>query len=128
MADYTDLLRAIKQTAIEAVNNTTPVAVVVGTVISPSPIKIQVDQKLILSSAQIVLTRNVTDFKRDETVDHITEKRAGGSQYALFESHDHQYKGKKEFEIHNKLEAGEKVLMIREQGGKHYYVIDRIAK
>ena len=39
-----------------------------------------------------------------------------------------KYKGRKEFKIHNKLEAGDVVLMIREQGGKHYYVIDRIAK
>ena len=128
MADCTDLLRAIKKASIDAIENNVPVAIVTGTVISNNPIKIQVDQKLILTQTQIVLTRNVTDFKRDETVDHMTERAVGGSHYALFESHQHQYKGRKEFKIHNKLEAGDVVLMIREQGGKHYYVIDRIAK
>lgn len=128
MADFTDLLKSIKQASLDAVHADVPVALFTGIVISESPLKIQVEQKLILSMTQLVLCRNVTDYKTDETVDHLTEKRAGGSGDALYESHNHQYKGRKEFLIHHKLLNGDVVLLIREQGGKHYYVIDRIAK
>jgi hypothetical protein len=126
MADFTDLLKTIKQASLEAVHADVPVAVVIGTVISESPLQIQVEQKLILTEAQLKLCRNVTDYTTDETVDHLTEYRAGGTGHAMYQSHNHQYKGRKEFLIHHKLLSGDRVLLLREQGGKHYYVIDRV--
>lgn len=128
MADFTELVKALKQSALDAVNADVPVGVFTGEVISDKPLKIQIDQKLILTMTQLVLTRNVTDYKTDETVNHFTEYEAGGSYYALFQAHNHRYVGRKEFLIHHKLETGDKVLLLREQGGKHYYVLDRLAK
>lgn len=128
MADFSDLLKSIKQVARETVDNDVPAIVCFGEVQSDNPLQVLVDQKLLLDSDQLILSRNVTDFSRDETVDHMTENRAGGSQYALFESHNHQYKGRKEFKIHNKLQTGDQVILLRVQGGQKFVILDRIGK
>lgn len=119
-------LETVKMAAVDAVEAGKPVNVVFGTVVSASPLKIQVDQKLILSAKMLILARNVTDFTVYETVNHRTEDTGGGSGDAAFESHHHAYSGKKAFQIHNALAMGEKVILIRVQGGQKYLVIDRL--
>ena len=68
--DINELVRAVKQAAVEAVKADGPMAVSFGTVTSASPLKIQVDQKKTLTEAQLILTNNVRDFNVDMTVDH----------------------------------------------------------
>lgn len=126
--DFNDLLYLIKKAAVEAVNASKPTAIVYGKVISSSPLKISVEQKMTLTSAQLVLTRNVTDYKTYMTVNHVTENKSGGSGESSFASHNHEYKGKKEFIIHNSLVVGDEVIMIQVQGGQKYIVIDRVMK
>ena len=75
--DINELVRAVKQAAVEAVKADGPMAVSFGTVTSASPLKIQVDQKKTLTEAQLILTNNVRDFNVDMTVDHHTPTRAG---------------------------------------------------
>ena len=116
----------VKQAAVEAVDATKPVFLLFGEVISVSPLKIQVDQKSIYTEKMLVLTRNVTDFEVDMTVSHITENRAGGSGDPAFASHNHEYKGKKKFKVHNALTVGDEVVLGRVQGGKRFVVLDRI--
>jgi len=119
-------VEVVKQAAVEAVDATKPVHLLFGQVISASPLKIQVDQKSIYTEKMLALTRNVTDFEVDMTVSHVTEPRAGGGGDAAFASHDHNYKGKKKFKVHNALIKGDWVLLARIQGGKRFVVIDRI--
>ena len=76
--DINELVRAVKQAAVEAVKADGPMAVSFGTVTSASPLKIQVDQKKTLTEAQLILTNNVRDFNVDMTVDHQTEIQSGG--------------------------------------------------
>ena len=64
MLDVNDLLKA----ATEAVDASKPVAILFGKVLNISPLEINVEQKMILHSAQLVLTRNVTDYSTDVTV------------------------------------------------------------
>ena len=116
----------VKQAAVEAVEATKPVQYLFGKVISVSPLKIQVSAKSIYTEKMLILTRNVTDFEVDMTVSHITQKRAGGSGDPAFASHDHEYKGKKKFKVHNALIKGDWVVMGRVQGGKRFVVFDRI--
>ena len=54
--DINELVRAVKQAAVEAVKADGPMAVSFGTVTSASPLKIQVDQKKTLTEAQLILT------------------------------------------------------------------------
>ena len=116
----------VKQAAVEAVEATKPVQFLFGKVISVSPLKIQVSAKSIYTEKMLILTRNVTDFEVDMTVSHITENRAGGSGDPAFASHNHDYKGKKKFKVHNALIMGDEVVLGRIQGGKRFVVLDRI--
>ena len=128
MFDMTDFIKLMKKTAVEAVNASKPSNMVFGKVISISPLKIKLDQKLILTSAQLVLSRCVTDYRLSVTMDHTTENTSGGSGESSFTSHNHAVKGKKELLVHNALQVGEEVILFQVAGGQKYIVIDRIGK
>ena len=118
MPDAVDLIKEIKKAAVEAVKASKPVEVCFGRVTSVSPLKILVEQKMILGSAQLVLTRNVTDFETEVTVDWQTETAS---------VHQHAIKGKKKITVHNGLVVGDEVFLIRQQGGQKFIVVDRVA-
>ena len=59
------------------------------------------------------------------SVDHVTENRAGGGGMAEYESHNHEYKGRKKYLVHNQLVMGDKVIMLKETGGQRYIALDR---
>lgn len=128
MFDANDLLKLMKKTAMDAVDASKPANMVFGKVISASPLKIMIDQKLILNSAQLGLSRNVTDYEVEMTVDHTTEETSGGSAEASFENHKHAYLGRKKFLVHNALKSGEEVILMQVSGGQKYIVVDRIKK
>lgn len=132
--DINELVRLVKQAAVEAVRADAPMAICYGNVTSTAPLKIQVDQKKILGEAQLILTDNVRDFNVVlSTIEgegksqgpHYTENESGGSGYALFESHRHKYQGRKKWRVHNALKVGEKVILLRCDGGQKYVVLDR---
>lgn len=125
LRDMTDILKIIKKIAVDAVNSQKLSDVVYGNVISVSPLKVQVDQKLILEKEHLKLTRSVMDHEIEITVDHLTESSSGGSGDASYASHLHEYKGRKKFLIHNALIIGDRVTMIRVQGGQQYIIIDK---
>lgn len=132
--EINELVRLVKQAAVDAVRADAPVAICYGTVIGTAPLKIQVDQKKILGEAQLILTNNVRDFTVEMTVDHVTEivshghpvndTYTGGGTAEPVE-HLHPYKGRKAFRIHLSLQPGEKVILLRCDGGQRYVVLDR---
>lgn len=128
MFDGNDLLEIIKKAAVEAVDSKNPSGLLFGKVISDSPLKVLVEQKMTLSMKQLVLCRNVTDFKVMMTVKHFTEDKGGGTGDSSYETHKHEYKGKKEFLVHNKLKTGDEVLLLRQQGGQKFIIVDRVVK
>lgn len=138
-----DLVESMKRAALEAVANSDPSCIMYGKVISEAPLQIQVNVKLILEEAQLVLTRNVTDFKTEVTVDWLTEESLGPHKHdagSLTDgegrsvsgetgetdlTHTHPITGRKEIIVHNALKAGEEVILIRQSGGQEYIVLDR---
>ena len=133
MADLNDFMRAIKKAAVQAVENEKPVEVLFGKVLSDSPLVIEVEQmKLKLGEKQLVLARNVTDFETEITVkpssDWVTEEKGGGSGDHAYESHSHDIDGRKRILVHNRLVAGDEVILLRKQLGQKFIVIDRIGK
>lgn len=133
--DINRLVRLVKQAAVEAVQASAPMSVCFGTVTSAFPLEITVDQKKILTDAQLILTNAVQDFTVEMTMDHVTEvvshghtvvdTYTGGGSAAAVE-HSHPYKGRKSFQVHLGLKAGEKVTLIRCDGGQKYIVLDRL--
>jgi hypothetical protein len=131
--DINQLVRSVKQAAIEAVKADGPMGVCYGTVTAVSPLEITTDQKLVLSETQLILTNAVRDFTVEMTVDHATESIShghpvvdtytGGSATAV--EHSHPYKGRKSFRVHLGLKKDEKVTLLRCDGGQQYIVLDR---
>ena len=126
MRDTNDFLNIIKKAGVEAVNASQPSDFYFGKVTSSKPLKILVEQKMTLSSVQLVLTRNVTDYKTNITIDWSTELKSGGSGDSSFASHNHGVSGEKEITVHNGLQVGDEVILLKKKGGQKYLVIDRV--
>ncbi len=138
------LLNLIKQASSSVIESEKPAAICFGTVISVSPLKIRVEQKLTLGENQLILTKAVTNHFVDIEVSHYTVNDAfmdGKHRHEIYDTftgggdcdtgdldttHKHAYKGRKKIMIYNGLLAGEKVLLLRVQGGQQYVVIDRV--
>lgn len=130
MPDAVELMKTIKKAAIDAVNATKPVEVCFGKVTSTSPLQINVEQKMTLGKAQLILSRNVTDFKTyisGENIQDYYYKGADPNVTAVPVSPPHVHAiGKIQITVHNGLVIGDEVILIRQQGGQKYVVLDRI--
>ena len=132
--DLNALVRAVKKAAVEAVRAENPMGVCHGTVTGLSPLEITTDQKLILGEKQLILTNAVRDYTVGMTVAHVTAVishghsvtdtyTGGGTAQPV--DHSHPYKGRKSFRVHLGLKMGEKVILVRCDGGQQFVVLDR---
>ncbi|VTY47494.1 DUF2577 domain-containing protein [Veillonella parvula] len=123
--EYFKIVNIIKEIASTVIQNGEPMEVIVGEVVSASPLEIKIDPKLTIPEENIVLTKNTSEWTMEMSVDHVTENRSGGGGYAEFASHNHEYKGRKKYLVHNQLVVGDKVIMLKETGGQRYIALDR---
>lgn len=141
MLDANDLLQSIKRAAHEANEASQPSDFCFGKVISIAPLQILVEQKMTLGAAQLVLTRNVTDFMTkvsfDWTTDNATTKHTHEVENVddasmeldceeVEQKHAHTIGGTKSIIIHNALQTGDEVVLLKRKGGQKYLVIDRV--
>lgn len=117
---------------------------VFGTVTEIDPLTIQIENEpnLKLTSAFLILTDAVQDLKVKVSLDWYTEYVAahkheyedtqpeGGSvtgNTSEANRHRHRLKSDKKLEItlHNALDVGERVIMLRVQGGQKFIVLNR---
>lgn len=85
--DINELVRLVKRAAVEAVQAGAPMSGGYGYVTSTSPLEITVDQKKILTEAQLILTDAVRDYTVEMTTMpefHETEETSGGAGDGLF--------------------------------------------
>lgn len=131
MPDANELVNTLKRAAVEAVEAGKPVNVYFGEVVSASPLKINVEQKMILGEKQLILSRNVTDFKTKITAGNIKNYYYTGDVNSgtapVSPSHVHAV-GTIEITVHNGLAVGDEVILIRQQEGQRFVVVDRIGK
>lgn len=123
MYNTNDIIKMIKTAALEVINSTKPTEIYFGTVRVLNPLTIDVEQKNSLidkENVDIVLTNNVKDHYVDITVNHSTETET------CTVAHKHKYSGRKKILMHYGLQVGEKVILIRVQGGQKYIVVDRL--
>lgn len=124
-SEYMKIVNTIKEIASTVILNGEPMEVIVGEVVSVSPLAIKIDPKLTVPEENIILTKNTCEWTMEMSVDHVTEKRAGGGGMAEFASHNHDYVGRKKYLVHNQLVMGDKVIMLKETGGQRYIALDR---
>ncbi|MDR2943631.1 MAG: DUF2577 domain-containing protein [Methanosarcinales archaeon] len=135
-----EFLRLVKLASIDAVNESAPAKVVYGIVDSEDPIKIRLldtKDEMILGDRQLILTEHVTTHKIEMelnltslnlSVDWATEPASG----LIDTNHSHEIKGIKPAALtlgigivtmKYALEAGDKVCLLRVQGGQKYIVV-----
>lgn len=148
--DAQKFVMMVKQAAVDAVNANEPMALKIGEVVSVAPLKISLNQKITVPASQLLLTNAVRDYTVYETVDHTTDTALGGISLshkhaysgttsgddaysgdtenagAVALDHSHTYKGRKKFIVHLGLKVGEKVLLLRCDGGQKFIVLDRL--
>ena len=100
----TDIIKSIRKIVLQSIAAQKPANIIYGTVISISPLRVQVDQKLILEKAQLKLTRAVKDYQTSISIN-------GGTKQSCT--------------IYNALKVGDKVTMIMAHGGQQYIIIDK---
>jgi L-asparaginase/Glu-tRNA(Gln) amidotransferase subunit D len=152
----TGLIDIIKRAAIEAEDNRQPCDLRFGTVTSKSPLKVQITNQFTIPESLLIVPRHLTDYtvkvsfnwetelagEHDHSYSGTTYPKSGGSGESAFSSHSHGYSGtvkskpdhkhvvksnkEKELTVHNALEVGDKVALIRKTGGQVYYILDRI--
>lgn len=104
MHDAKDLVRAVQQVSNGANSANYPADMMSGTVIAASPLKIKVEQRFDISSAQLIVPEHLTDHTVDVELDGI----------------------KKRMKIYSGLKTGQQVALIRQQGGQKFLVTDRV--
>lgn len=124
-SEYMKIVNTIKEIASTVISNGEPMEVIVGEVVSVSPLAIKIDPKLTVPEENIILTKNTCEWTMEMSVDHVTENSAGGGGMAEFASHNHDYVGRKKYLVHNQLVMGDKVIMLKETGGQRYIALDR---
>ncbi len=127
---FTDLMKLV---AAGVINNMQMPEVYLGTVVSKDPLSIRLRADNILPANYLILTNAVKDHKVDIEVSWSTEdnthKHGNGNdgQDTAAVTHKHAIKGRKTITVYNGLTEGEKVLLLRVQGGQNYIVVDRIS-
>jgi hypothetical protein len=129
---YPPMGKSIKMLAKQVIEQGKPCNIEFGTVVSSSPLIIRLSQKIELNDKFLILTNAVKDHSVDITVSWKTvenkHKHGNGNDGQPTDEveHDHGISGVKKITIHNGLTVGEKVILLRVQGGQSYVVIDRV--
>lgn len=94
------LVNLIKQASMGAFESSNPVAVLFGTVVKANPLEVNVEQRFTLTRDFLVLTERLTEYRVTVEGQQITIRRG--------------------------LQTGDKVILLRVQGGQQYVVWDRV--
>ena len=109
--------------------------VVYGTVISPKPLKVQLSNNMVLTDDFIILGKHIGKFKLQGNA--IMKGSAdmtfhGHHDKANISKADLSFKKTKKtsmyIEFDNSLEKGDKVTMIRLDGGQQFYLFERLGE
>jgi hypothetical protein len=119
-SSLTSLNRLIKEAALAAVAAANPAGIFYGEVISVAPLKIEVEQKLTLDEKFLELSSLVRNIDIDTAVSWETGNASAG------DAHTHTVAGFKTITLNLGLAVGDKVVMLRVQGGQKYLVLDRV--
>ena len=111
------LLEVMKLASQQANEAGQPTDLRIGTVTSVNPLKVQVSSQFTLPSTLLIVPQHLTDYKVKVKVDWDTETA---------NLHTHKVSGDKTITICNALKVGDKVAMLRKQGGQSYLILDRI--
>lgn len=119
MLDANDLVRAVKQASADANDAGYPVHVMTGSVTRADPLTVKVEQRFEIGRNQLIIPEYLTDHKVKISLEGNTEM--GGEP-----EHVHSFGEKRVMTVLNGLKSGDQVMLVRQQGGQKFLVIDRV--
>ena len=96
----TGLLQVIKQAAVDVMENSQLCDLRLGTVSSVSPLKVRINNQLVIPQSLLIVPQHLTKYQIMLNDESVT--------------------------INNSLKIGDKVALLKSQGGKSYFILDRI--
>ena len=111
----------IKQAGIDAQNATNPTAILFGSVTKVNPLEVNVDQRFTLTEDFLVLTERIARYEVSLKHGHQYEdvSDAGSTQRTT----DEQLVPN--MIVRHGLIVGDKVILLRVQGGQQYVIMDK---
>jgi 5-methylthioribose kinase len=100
----TGLVGAVKKAALDAIENAKMCDLRYGKVVNTSPLKVQVTNQFTIPSSLLVVPEHLTNHEVRVTLDNVT----------------------KTMTVLGELKVGDKVALLRKQGGQSYFILDRI--
>lgn len=130
----TGLIEIMKRAARDENENSQPTDLRTGTVVSTSPLKVQITNVFTVPASMLIVPQHLTDYEIEVSLKSdygwITEDTDGGTPLSpTLTAHNHKHdiiQSKKKVFIHNALKTGDKVALIRKKGGQSFYILDRI--
>lgn len=137
----TGLIEIMKEAAMNAVNNAQMCDIRYGTVVSTSPLKVKITNLMTLPSSLLVVPKHLTDYKVECTITHPSQSISSATEKSAelvdedepISQHTHEFNittdeqiSRSTVTIHNGLKVGDKVALLRKQGGQSYFILDRI--
>ncbi|MDF2934969.1 MAG: hypothetical protein K0Q90_342 [Paenibacillaceae bacterium] len=104
-------MNAIRQAALTGMEAGKPAAVMFGEVVSGNPLQVNVDQRFTLDADFLILPESLARLELDLSHTH------GSSGAALTDP----------VVIRPGLQAGDKVILLRVQGGQQFLILDKVA-
>ena len=101
---------AIKRLSQATIASNSPADLRYGTVVSATPLSVRISADFILPEALLIVPERLTN--REITVVDMGDGETEALRKTLF--------------VYGALDVGDKVALIREQGGRKYYILDRI--
>ena len=141
------MIEIMKVAAMDAIENSKPCDLRFGTVISTTPLKIQITNNLILPESLLIVPQNLTDYTVDAnmgigrndgysiTVTNETLNLTSNTESEDIEtdptegtvdSKPAEEVNERTITVYNALQIGDKVALIRNQGSTKFYILDRI--
>lgn len=143
----TGIIETIKIAALEAVENSKPCDIRFGTVSSISPLKVKVSNDFIIPESLLVVPEHLTDYSMIANVGGSDGGGSdGGSSVTMTvegetlivktnvavasepqtTTEEVEKVNERTLTFYNGLEIGDTVILLRNQGGSSYLILDRI--
>ena len=119
------MIDVIKKAGLGAVEAGNPVAVIFGTVTKASPLEVNVDQRFTLTEDFLIIPESLTHFEVDLQHTHQYDDETGSGS-STKTTQPAEPDTPQNVAIRKGLEVGDKVILLRAQGGQRFVVLDRV--
>lgn len=140
----TGIIETIKLAALDAIENSNPCDLRFGTVSSISPLKVKVSNDFIIPEQLLIVPEHLTDHSMITNVGG-SDGGGGGSVNVYVEgetlvittngtevvtdndvTEEVEVVDERTLTMYNSLEVGDNVVLLRNQGGSSYLIVDRV--